>query len=133
MLYLTISGLIPYAPLIGWALRRFVIGGLVYMGIEVLWDNTSHRSMGLVGGLAFVICSGYLHLFDLKVVPLGLLMGLTITALEYVGGRIWNSDYKIWDYRKLPFNLHGQVSLPFFFIWSVIMPFIIKWLDSVLA
>lgn len=119
--------------ILGWVLRRFIVGGLVYIGIEVMWDNTSHRSMGLVGGIAFVICSGYLHLFNLKAIPLGILMGITITILEYIGGKIWNADYKIWDYRKIPLNVQGQVCAPYFIIWSVIMPFIIRWLDGILA
>ena len=110
---------------------RFIIGGLIYIGIEVMYDNTSHRSMGLVGGVAFVLCSWYIS-FGLNHVILSLLMSTTITALEYIAGMIFNRDYSIWDYRKLPFNINGQVCLPFMLIWAVIMPFVIIWLDGLL-
>ena len=87
--------------------------------------------MGLVGGIAFVLCSWYIG-FGLNHVVLSLLMATTITILEYVAGMLFNRDYSIWDYRKLPLNINGQVCLPFMLIWAVVMPFVIIWLDGIL-
>jgi len=110
-------------------ITRFVVGGLIYIGIEVMYDNTSDRAMGLVGGLSFVICSSFI---GLPYVLMCLLMASTITALELMAGLIFNADYGIWDYRKMPFNIKGQVCLPFFLVWAVLMPPVIVWLDKLL-
>ena len=32
-----------------------VIGGLMYMGIEILWRGHTHWTMGVLGGLCFVL------------------------------------------------------------------------------
>jgi uncharacterized membrane protein len=40
-----------------------------------------------------------------------------ITAVELVTGLLVNRDYSVWDYRDMPGNFHGQVCLPFFFLW----------------
>ena len=32
-----------------------VIGGVTYMGIETLWRGHTHWSMGLLGGVCFVL------------------------------------------------------------------------------
>lgn len=110
-------------------LTRFVVGGLIYMGIEVLWDNTSHRSMGLVGGLAFVLCGYYI---GLPRVLMSFLMATTIVTLELIAGLIWNRDHSIWDYRNMPLNYKGQICLTYYLIWAVLMPFVIVWLDNLL-
>jgi len=46
--------------------------------------------------------------------------GLTITALEYIVGRCMNRDHRIWDYRRTPLNLHGQICLPYTLCWCVL-------------
>ena len=33
----------------------FLIGGIAYMGIEMLWRGRTHWTMGIVGGLCFVL------------------------------------------------------------------------------
>ncbi len=101
------------------------------MGIEVLYDNTSHRSMGLVGGIAFVICS-YVIKLELSYWINCFIFANVIVALEYISGRIYNKDYQIWDYRKIPFNLHGQICLPFYLIWMVVISPVIMWLDKLI-
>jgi len=111
---------------------RFILGGLIYMGIEVLYDGTSHRSMGLVGGLSFVICSWYLKTLNINYWIMCVLMATTIVILEYIAGKIWNSNFSIWDYRKMPFNFQGQVCLTFYVIWIVIISPVIMWLDKLL-
>lgn len=110
-------------------ITRFILGGLIYIGVEVMYDNTSDRSMGLVGGIAFVLCTYYI---GLPYVLMCLLMAVTITSLELIAGLIFNADYSIWDYRNMPLNIKGQVCLPFFLVWAIIMPPVIMWLDKIL-
>ncbi len=48
-----------------------------------------------------------------------LIGGAIITAVEFITGCIINLWLKwdVWDYSNLPFNILGQICLPFFFIW----------------
>jgi len=110
---------------------RFILGGIIYMGIEVLYDNTSDRCMGFIGGLAFVI-SSILLMFNLPYLINCLLIGVIVTVLELIGGLVFNRKYHIWDYRKLPFNILGHVCLLFTVIWIVVIAPIIIWFDQIL-
>ena len=40
-----------------------------------------------------------------------------ITAVELASGLLVNRDYRVWDYRHLPLNFHGQICLRFFLLW----------------
>jgi hypothetical protein len=44
---------------------------------------------------------------------------------------MFNYDYSIWDYRGMPFNYEGHITLSFAILWFVfISPFIIWWGDK---
>ena len=113
-------------------LIRFIIGGLMYMGMEVLFDNTSDRSMGLAGGLAFILCGSFDEWFNLPFWANCLMIASVIMIIEYIFGKIFNRDFKIWDYRHKKFNFQGQICLPFFIVWLVVIAPIIIWFDNVL-
>ena len=51
------------------------------------------------------------------------------TLIEYMFGLIFNQDYHIWDYRNMPFNIDGQICLPFTFLWAFIAAIIIPLMD----
>ena len=93
----------------------FYIGGMGYMVIEFLWRGHSHGTMFLAGGLCFLLL-GRLH----RVKPWllrGVLGAGMITAVELLIGLLFNRDYRVWDYRRLPLHFHGQICLPFFILW----------------
>ena len=46
-----------------------------------------------------------------------LLGGLMITGMEYAFGLAFNRRHQIWDYRRMPANLRGQICLPFTLAW----------------
>ena len=46
-----------------------------------------------------------------------LLGGLMITGMEYAFGIAFNRRHQIWDYRRMPANLRGQICLPFTLAW----------------
>ena len=48
-----------------------------------------------------------------------LLSSIAITDLEFITGIIVNLilHLNVWDYSNLPFNLLGQICLPFCIIW----------------
>ena len=103
-------------------LLLFLIGGRLYTWIELLWRGHTHWTMFIVGGACFVIM-GLLneHIFpwDLGLIQQSLISAVVITIFEFVTGCIVNLwlGWHIWDYSDVPFNLLGQICLPFFFVW----------------
>ena len=55
-----------------------------------------------------------------------ILSGCGITAIEYLCGLIWNKRYKVWDYRHMPYNIHGQICLPYTMLWCVLSAIVLK-------
>ena len=102
------------------------------MGIEVLFDNTSHRSMGLVGGVIFVICGSFDEWFTIPYWLNCVMIATTIVIIEYLAGIVWNKDFSIWDYRNIPFNYKGQICLRFWLIWAGIISHLVIYLDNAL-
>lgn len=98
-----------------------VIGGAIYVGIEMLWRGHSHPSMFILGGLCFVSIGLINELFpwELGIVWQALIGGTLVTCLEFITGVIVNIWLKlgVWDYSGLPLNILGHVCLPFYFAW----------------
>lgn len=97
------------------------IGGTTYFCIEMLWRGHSHWTMALVGGICFVIigCINEFFPWELGMVQQSLIGATAVTMIEFVAGLILNIWLKlgIWDYSNMPFNIMGQICLPFFFAW----------------
>lgn len=92
----------------------FAIGGGAYVLLELLYRGRSHWTMFVLGGGCF-LALGRLSRF-----PVGTRMVLgsaVCTAGELAVGLTFNRDYRIWDYRALPFNYRGQICLLFSLIW----------------
>jgi uncharacterized membrane protein len=105
---------------------QFVLGGLVYCGIEVAYRGYTHRSMLAAGGLCFVL------LCLLARSRVGLFTGaaigaLVITAVELAVGAVVNLwlGMGVWDYSRQPFNLWGQICLLFTLKWFVLSGLVI--------
>ena len=96
----------------------FVTGGAAYVGLEMLWRGRSHGSMFLAGGSVFLLL-GKLHRTRprLPLFPRGLVGAGVITTVELLFGLLFNRTYRVWDYRNLPMNFHGQICFPFFLLW----------------
>lgn len=99
----------------------FLIGGAVYVGIEMIWRGYSHVSMFILGGLAFVLIGEINENLDWETpIWIQCFIGTgIILALEFVFGCVLNLWLKlnIWDYSHLPLNLLGQICLPFAVAW----------------
>lgn len=99
-------------------LPPFLIGGVGYPLIEIAYRRRTHPSMALAGGLG--MCALRMIYRSQKSRPLwrsALLGGLCITGIEYAVGAWLNQKHTIWDYRKVPLNVRGQVCAPFFAVW----------------
>lgn len=126
-----------FLKLLGKYLILFIIGGIVYNLIEILWRGYSHWTMFILGGICF-ICLGLINEFIPWNMPLCVQMligSIIITTLEYITGCIVNIQLgmNVWDYSELPFNLNGQICLLFSVLWyfisviGIILDDIIRW------
>lgn len=99
-------------------LALFCTGGAGYMLLEYIWRGWSHGSMFLAGGCCFLLL-GKLDRTQprLSLLPRGVVGAGIITMVELLAGLLFNRQYRVWDYRHLPLNFHGQICLPFFLLW----------------
>lgn len=111
-----------------------IIGGAAYMGIEILWRGHTHWSMGVLGGICFVLIGILDEVYDHPPLLAQMLKGaILVTVLELFTGLIVNCwlGWNVWDYSDMPFNLFGQVCLPFSAAWFLLSAAAVK-LENVL-
>lgn len=101
----------------------FTVGGGAYTSLELLFRKRSHISMFFLGGGCF-LALGRLWRKEarLGLLPRMALGGAVCTAGELATGLAVNRDYSVWDYRSLPGNFRGQISVPFSVLWMVLTP-----------
>ncbi len=103
----------------------FLIGGAVYILIELLYRGHSHISMFILGGLLFLLI-GLLNEFcfswDMALISQMFISMVTVTLFELITGLILNVwlGLGVWDYYKQPFNLCGQICLLYSNIWFLL-------------
>ena len=96
----------------------------MYYGIEIGFRGHSHWCMGIIGGICFLACGAVNEIFP-KSLPMQLQMlfgGIVITAVEFMAGMILNVilGMNLWDYSDMPFNVAGQICLPFAAVWILL-------------
>lgn len=99
----------------------FIVGGLAYIIIELLWRGHTHWSMAIAGGLCFLIVGGINEFFSWST-PLifqGIIGSISITIIEFIFGLIFNIwlGLGVWDYSTMPLNIMGQICVPFILLW----------------
>ena len=92
-----------------------IIGGAVYVLLEMLWRGYSHWTMFLLGAVCFILIGLVNEVFEWDT-PLILQMFCgcaIITALEFITGCIVNLwlGWEVWNYSQYKFNVLGQISL----------------------
>lgn len=110
-------------------------GGCVYFLIEMAWRGHSHWTMAVLGGVCFVLV-GDINEFipwNMPLILQGAIGSGIVTVLELVSGIILNLwlGLGIWDYSNMPFNLLGQICLPFTLLWvalSIVAVVLDDWL-----
>lgn len=101
----------------------FVLGGLLYGLIEILWRSYTHWTMLITGGICLLLLYNLYTKHSQLNLPLKCLLGACIiTAVEFCVGCIVNLwlGMNVWDYSALPFNIYGQVCLLFSCMWLFI-------------
>ncbi len=111
------------------SLILFIIGGGIYICLELIWRGHSHWTMFILGGLCFVFIGGINNYISWNMpFPLQCLLGGTIvTCLEFITGIVVNIILKwnIWDYSNMPGNVLGQICPQFSLLWIMISGFAI--------
>lgn len=100
----------------------WALGGCIYYSFELIFRGFSHWSMFVLGGICMVFCTmqgKYLNYRDSFWLQL-LRCVIFVTACEFITGMIVNKwlHWNVWDYKGLPFELFGQICLPFTVIFS---------------
>jgi uncharacterized membrane protein len=111
----------------------FVIGGLAYILVEMLFRGHSHISMFFLGGLCFVLI-GQLnekYTYDMSIISQMVISSIIVTVLEFITGLIVNVwlGLGVWDYSNQPYNLLGQICLLFTNLWFL-LSFLAIYLDD---
>ncbi|MBQ3110381.1 MAG: hypothetical protein IJC69_04510 [Clostridia bacterium] len=101
----------------------FITGGGGYCLIEILWRGYTHWSMFLLGGTCFLLlCFTFSRIYNYPLLLKAIIGGGIITAAEFITGLIVNIALKwnVWDYSASPFNLLGQICLPYSVLWVLL-------------
>ena len=107
----------------------FIIFGLMYVIIELLYRGHTHYSMFIVGG----ICGVLIGLIndntpDMPLLPQCVLGAVIITVIELLTGLFLNVylGLNVWDYSNQPFNFMGQICPQFCIIWCILSILVIR-------
>lgn len=99
----------------------FMTGGVVYPVIELMWRGYSHYSMMIAGGLSLYLINKLCckKLREKRMYMKCLAGSGIITGVEFFTGIVFNKIFmmNVWDYSALPYNIGGQICLPFSVIW----------------
>lgn len=102
----------------------FAIGGFLYVCIELLYRGRSHWTMFILGGLCFLYAGEQNERtdWDYPLILQSIKVATAITLLEFLCGLIVNIwlGWNVWDYSDIPFNLLGQICLPFSLLWLIV-------------
>lgn len=98
------------------------VGGGLYYGFEMLFRGFSHWSMFVLGGIClvfFTVQGQMVHWEDSLWRQIGRCI-IFVTGMEFITGIIVNKWMRlgVWDYSRMPFQLFGQICLPFMIIFS---------------
>lgn len=105
------------------AIVVFLTGAIAYSITEIAFRGFTHWTMTITGGIIFsVLYRLHSNLQDTRLWEKCLLGSVIITAFEFTVGVIVNIilQWNVWDYSGIPFNILGQVCLPFTALWFLI-------------
>lgn len=102
-------------------LSLFSIMGFIYCLIEIVWRGYSHYSMFILAGICGIGIGliNEMFSFEMQFWKQSLIGALLALVGEFIFGCIFNLwlGMNVWDYSDMPFNILGQVCLPFAIAW----------------
>ena len=96
----------------------YMLGGVLYGLMELLWRGWTHWTMVLCGGFCFTLMY-LISTTGLPAVKKWLLCAAAITTVEFLTGCLVNLrlGWQVWDYSNMPGNLLGQICPQFLLLW----------------
>nr|DAZ81222.1 MAG TPA: Putative ABC-transporter type IV [Caudoviricetes sp.] len=112
-------------------LLLLTFSGYIYVCIELLFRGRSDITMMFCASICVIPMIYLNNIFTYEVDFLLQLILCTIfaTFVEYIFGIIFNTNYHIWDYRNMPYNIDGMICLPFSLLWMFIAAWVIPLMD----
>lgn len=101
----------------------FLIGGILYGLLELLWRKRTHWSMILTGGFCFALLYRiFQKLWDCSIGLKCVIGSIVITFVEFFAGFLFNFCLKlrVWDYSGCLWNLCGQICPLYSFLWGLL-------------
>lgn len=107
------------------------------MLIELIYRGYTHWTMGVVGGVCFILVGAINEFIPWSMCLLSQMCygGVIITAVEFVAGLILNVwlGLNIWDYSNMSLNVMGQICVPYALMWvglsgiAIVLDDVIRW------
>lgn len=102
----------------------WLFGGIIYYAFEVIFRGFSHWSMFILGGICmcFAVWQGSVRQWqDPFWIQLVRCM-MFVTSCEFATGIIVNKwmGWNVWDYTGMPFQLFGQICIPFMLLFGAL-------------
>ena len=104
-------------------LLKFMLGGIGYGLLEVIWRGRTHFSMVLTGGACLVaICAVNEKMKKRNIFLRSFVCAAAITAAEFAVGMVVNRmlHMSVWDYGSMPGNVLGQICPLYSFLWFLL-------------
>lgn len=100
----------------------FVLGGLAYGLLEIIWRGHTHWSMLVTGGLCSMLLYVISNRGKERLWQKCIMGSAVITTVEFIAGIIINIKlgWKVWDYSKMSFNLFGQICPQYSLLWTAL-------------
>ena len=97
----------------------FIIFGLIYGLLEILWRCYTYPSMIIVGGICGLIIGLINEKIDCSVLSQMVIGMVAVTVIEFVSGYILNIKLGlgVWDYSNMKYNFMGQICPQFSLVW----------------
>ena len=100
----------------------WALGGTLYYSFEMIFRGFSHWSMFLLGGICLVFFAqqGIWTGWSAPLWKQVLWSVVFVTSCEFITGIFVNKimHWNVWDYTDQPFQVMGQICLPFTVIFS---------------
>ena len=93
--------------------------------------------MLITGGVCFLFLYNIFNISENYPAFIKAILGsLTITLIEFIAGMIINVRFglNVWDYSDLPFNVYGQICLPYTILWFALcfpLVYLCNWIKSI--
>ncbi len=112
-------------------LLLFTFSGYIYVCMELLFRGRSDITMMFCASICVIpmVLLNNQFSYEVDFLLQLVLCAIFATFIEYIFGAFFNSDYHIWDYRNMPFNIDGLICLPFSLLWMIIAAWVIPLMD----